>query len=141
MGNTSSRNSYTCNYEDIQRGIENKDGIIIHIMDNDDLLISGTTPINKENETINKLLNDREYDTNIIVYGKNTDDYERLLKKHNQLIMLGFRNVWVYLGGLFEWSLLQDIFGKSQFPTTNIVRDIISYAPKGNSSFPLNPIL
>jgi len=142
MGNASSENLYTCNYEDIQRGIENKNRIIIHIMDNDALLISGTTLIDKETATINRLLNDREYDTNIIVYGKNTDDYERLNKKRNQLIMLGFRNVWVYLGGLFEWILLQDVFGKIQFPTTNVVRDIISYSPKkGNSSFPFDPIL
>ena len=131
MGNASSENLYTCNYEDIQRGIENKNRIMIHIMDNDALLISGTILIDKETATINRLLNDREYDTNIIVYGKNTDDYERLNKKRNQLIMLGFRNVWVYLGGLFEWILLQDVFGKIQFPTTNVVRDIISYAPKG----------
>jgi len=131
MGNASSENLYTCNYEDIQRGIENKNRIMIHIMDNDALLISGTILIDKETATINRLLNDREYDTNIIVYGKNTDDYERLNKKRNQLIMLGFHNVWVYLGGLFEWILLQDVFGKIQFPTTNVVRDIISYAPKG----------
>ena len=131
MGNASSEQSITCNYEDIQRGITEKNGILIHIMDNDDMLISGTTPINKETSTINQLLNEREYDTNIIVYGKNTDDYERLVKKRGQLITLGFRRVWFYPGGLFEWSLLQDIFGKGQFPTTNVVRDIISYSSKG----------
>ena len=130
MGNASSEQSSTCNYEDIQRGIIEKNGILIHIMDNDDMLICGTTPIDKETATINQLLNDREYDTNIIVYGKNNDDYERLVKKRGQLITLGFRCVWFYPGGLFEWSLLQDIFGKGQFPTTNVVRDIISYRPK-----------
>jgi len=145
MGNASSEQSYTCNYEDIQRGIVDKDGIMIHIMDNDEMLIVGTTSIDKETATMNQLLNDHEYDTHIIVYGKNTDDYERLVKKRGQLMTLGFRNVWFYPGGLFEWSLLQDIFGKSQFPTTNEVRDIIRYRQrelvKGNSSFPLNPIL
>lgn len=130
MGNASSEQSIACNYEDIQRGITEKNGILIHIMDNDAMLISGTTPIDKETVTINQLLNDREYDTNIIVYGKNTDDYERLVKKRSQLITLGFRRVWFYPGGLFEWSLLQDIFGMGQFPTTNVVRDIISYRPK-----------
>jgi len=70
MGNTPSSCSTTCNYEDIQKGIGNKSRLVIHIMENDSLLISGTTTIDKETAIIDRLLNDREYDTNIIVYGK-----------------------------------------------------------------------
>ena len=99
-------------------------------MDDETILISGTTSISNETQRINMLLDDHEYDTNIIIYGKNTDDYESLAKKRAQLLTLGFRNVWIYPGGIFEWILLQDIFGKTQFPTTTIVNDIIKCRPK-----------
>lgn len=99
-------------------------------MDDETILISGTTSISNETPRINKLLDDREYDTNVIIYGKNTDDYENLAKKRTQLLTLGFRNVWIYPGGIFEWVLLQDVFGKTQFPTTTQVNDIIKSRPK-----------
>lgn len=130
MGNTGSTTQITANYEDIQRGIIIKNGILIHTMDDEIILISGTTSISNETQRINKLLDDREYDTNIIIYGKNTDDYESLAKKRTQLLTLGFRNVWIYPGGIFEWILLQDVFGKTQFPTTTTVNDIIKSRPK-----------
>lgn len=130
MGNTGSTTQITANYEDIQRGLSIKNGILIHTMDDETILISGTTSISNETPRINKLLDDCEYDTNIIIYGKNTDDYESLAKKRTQLLTLGFRNVWIYPGGIFEWILLQDVFGKTQFPTTTIVNDIIKSRPK-----------
>ncbi len=130
MGNTSSTTQITANYEDIQRGLSIKNGILIHTMDDETILISGTTSISNETQRINRLLDDREYDTNIIIYGKNTDDYESLSKKRTQLLTLRFRNVWIYPGGIFEWILLQDVFGKTQFPTTTIVNDIIKCRPK-----------
>jgi hypothetical protein len=130
MGNTGSTTQITANYEDIQRGLSIKNGILIHTMDDEAILISGTTSILNETQRINTLLNDREYDTNIIIYGKNTDDYESLAKKRTQLLTLGFRNVWIYPGGIFEWVLLQDVFGRTQFPTTTTVNDIIKSRPK-----------
>lgn len=130
MGNTGSTTQITANYEDIQRGLSIKNGILIHTMDDEAILISGTTSISNETPRINKLLDDREYDTNVIIYGKNTDDYENLAKKRTQLLTLGFCNVWIYPGGLFEWVLLQDVFGKTQFPTTTPVNDIIKSRPK-----------
>ena len=62
----------------------------------------------------------------IIIYGKNNND-ETVIKKYNQLIKLGFINVYIYLGGLFEWLLLQDIYGKDEFPTTSEELDILKY--------------
>ena len=39
----------------------------------------------------------------------------RILKKYRQLVDLGFSNVYIYTGGLFEWLLLQDIYGSTNF--------------------------
>ena len=38
-------------------------------------------------------------------------------------------NVYVYPGGLFEWLLLQDIYGEDNFPTTLKELDILKYKP------------
>ena len=64
----------------------------------------------------------------IIVYGKNNTD-DTAEKKYQQLIDLGFSNVYLYYGGLFEWLLLQDIYGETEFPTTKKVLDILKYKP------------
>jgi hypothetical protein len=42
---------------------------------------------------------------------------------------LGFKNVRVYPGGMFEWLLLQDIYGAASFPTTSKETDILKYKP------------
>ena len=128
MGNSASA-QITANFEDIQTG----NAILIHTMEDETLLIERTLTIAKETDKINGLLQSHNYDTPIIVYGKNVDDYEILLKKHGQLVKLGFRNVWFYPGGLFEWILLRDVFGPQQFPTTAAVKDLIKYRPKGAS--------
>ena len=33
----------------------------------------------------------------------------------------------MYTGGIFEWLLLQDIYGKDEFPTTSEELDILKY--------------
>jgi hypothetical protein len=38
-------------------------------------------------------------------------------------------DIYLYVGGLFEWMLLQDIYGKEEFPTTTKVLDILRYKP------------
>ena len=43
---------------------------------------------------------------------------------------LGFINVYMYSGGLFEWLLLQDIYGDEEFPTTKKDIDILKYKPR-----------
>ena len=65
---------------------------------------------------------------NIIIYGRNTNDTS-IYNKYNQLTQLGFSNVYIYLGGLFEWLCLQDIYGKTSFPTLGEELDILKYRP------------
>ena len=56
---------------------------------------------------------------------KNSDD--TVFKKYEQLTKLGFLNIHIYPGGLFEWLLLQDIYGNDLFKTTNIEKDILKF--------------
>jgi biopolymer transport protein ExbD len=96
-----------------------KDGaIIIHTMDEDEkILIVGTIVAEKESEKINKMLSKNDYEKDIIIYGKNCHEYKKLIKKQEQLFSLGFKNVYIYLGGMFEWLLLQDVYGQKEFPS------------------------
>ena len=89
-------------------------------------LISGTLSITSEVEIINKA--QKNPDIYIIVYGKNIND-ESMCKKYTQLLGLGFINVFIYPGGMFEWLCLQDIYGKIEFPTTSDELDILKYKP------------
>jgi len=86
-------------------------------------LIPGTIAIKDEEAIINKHLNNNIH---IIIYGKNAND-ESIFKKYEQLLTLGCGSVFVYTGGLFEWLLLQDIYGKDEFPTTSDELDILKY--------------
>jgi hypothetical protein len=67
-------------------------------------------------------------EVSIIVYGKNAND-EKMYHKYNQLFSLGFYNTYLYLGGVFEWLLLQDIYGVKEFPTTSREMDLLKYKP------------
>jgi hypothetical protein len=67
----------------------------------------------------------------IIIYGRNCND-ETAEKKYKQLTNLGFQNVYLYTGGLFEWVLLQDVYGKEEFQTTSVVADILRFSPIKN---------
>ena len=94
--------------------------------DQQECLISGTLSIASEVEIINKA---RDIpDIYIIIYGKNIND-ESIYKKYTQLLGLGFINVFIYPGGMFEWLCLQDIYGKAEFPTTSSELDILKYKP------------
>lgn len=118
-------------FEDVQYCLYNRDYIIINTLplNDQDCLIANT--INGNNEE--KILNEMLYDTNIpdkkiIVYGKNLHD-ETTIKKINQLKSYGIKDIFVYKGGMFEWLLLQDIYGNTNFPTTTTVLDILKYRP------------
>jgi hypothetical protein len=106
--------------------------ILINVMEKEDqaLLIKSTLSINEEIEKVNSLLSFRKMDVNIVIYGKNTDDVSKVIKRYRQLCDMGFSNVHVYLGGLFEWLLLQEIYGNDEIKT-NIVcnRNILDYKP------------
>jgi rhodanese-related sulfurtransferase len=92
-------------------------------------LIQGSLTAEMELRSINELMSKNEFDTSIIVYGRNDHDYDSLMTKQKQLKSLGFRNVFIYLGGMFEWLLLQDVFGANLFPTTVAKVDLLRFAP------------
>ena len=120
------------NFEDIQYIISNsKEYILINTLpiDEQDCLIKNTLEYNLEEKRINELLNNYDYNIKIIIYGKNTND-ETVEKKYKQIFGLGFSELFIYYGGLFEWLLLQDIYGFQEFPTTKKVLDILKYKPK-----------
>ena len=88
----------------------------------------------KETEYINTLIAEKKTDVSkIIVYGKHCNDFS-VLKKQAQLQSLGFTNVFVYLGGMFEWLLLQDFFSTALFPTTTIEKDLLVFMPASQFS-------
>ena len=58
---------------------------------------------------------------------------ETCAKKCEQLLKLGFYHIYIYGGGLFEWLLLQDIYGAELFPTTALKVDFLKY--KGRQKF------
>ena len=120
------------NFKDMQYAINNN-LIIINTLDYNDqkCLIKNTLLPDKEITCINEYIN-RDKSIKIVIYGENCTD-NKLIKKYNQLLKLGFKNIYVYIGGLFEWLLLQDIYGFDDFPTTKIERDHLKY--KGKSVF------
>jgi len=97
-------------------------------------LIVHTIPAQSEEGIINQLISNNKQHP-IIIYGKNTNDIS-VLKKYEQLCKLGFTNVLIYPGGMFEWLLLQEIYGTDMFPSTSKVKDMFSYRP--NKTLQLN---
>jgi len=128
MGN--SQSIQKINFEDMQTAYKNPE--IYLLMNTLPLseqicLISNTLTPQKEETLMNHYLNSNK-NIRIIIYGRNSND-ETIYKKYNQLLSLGFTNVYIYLGGLFEWLMLQDIYGFDDFPTTSRQLDILKYKP------------
>jgi hypothetical protein len=126
MGNAASIRKINC--EDMQKACKNTNNyIIINTLDMSmqQCLILNTTKIENEEALINSIIK-KSKNKNIIVYGRNCND-ENVYKKYQQLVSLGFTNVYVYVGGMFEWLLLQDIYGNDLFPTTSNELDILKY--------------
>jgi len=106
--------------------------ILIHVMDKEDeeLLIKGTLLINEEIERVNSLLTYGKMDVTIVIYGKNTDDFSKVIGKCRKLCNMWFCNIYAYLGGLFEWLLLQEIYGNEEIKTNIICKkNILDYKP------------
>ena len=122
MGNTTSIRKY--NFEQMQ-SVTN--AIIINTLPNTSqgCLILNTLINTEEEHTINGLLKTNKK-VDIIIYGMNCND-ESIYKKYTQLQDLGFVNIGVYVGGMFEWLLLQDVYGEELFPTTSKELDILKY--------------
>ncbi len=125
MGNTTSIKKI--GFEDMKYVIKNKKKNYVMIntlaITEQECLIPGTVAVKDEETFINKHLNKN---ISIIIYGKNAND-DSIFKKYEQLLKLGFNSVFVYTGGIFEWLLLQDIYGKDEFPTTSEELDILKY--------------
>ena len=116
-------------FEDVLYALSNKDQYILINTINKDLqhcLIQDTIPAEIEEKTINELMNQSRINMKIIIYGQNSSD-ENVDQKYKQLTELGFREVYIYGGGLFEWLLLQDIYSEDEFPTTTKVQDFLFY--------------
>ena len=91
-------------------------------------LIKTTVDIRFEERVVNTFIQ-KKPDIMIIVYGKNSNDIT-ILHKYEQLGKLGFTNVHIYTGGIFEWMLLHEIYGKDLFKITKYEIDILRYRPK-----------
>lgn len=129
MGNSNS--SQKINFEDVQYVVKNTEmyALINTLTENEqDCLIPNTININKEIELINNFIKTGNKQVKIIIYGRNCND-EKIYSKYKQLNSLGFYNVYIYSGGLFEWLMLQDIYGVDDFPTTKKELDILRFKP------------
>ena len=126
MGNTQSMKKI--NYEDMQTVVTNPEVyLIINTLSPSDqkCLIVNTTNAEEEEILINKYMKENKA-IRIIIYGKNCND-ESIQKKYQQLLTLGFYNIFIYTGGMFEWLMFQDIYGRDMFPTTKKEQDLLKY--------------
>lgn len=123
-------------FEDIKILIY-KDVIIINTLpvNEQSCLILNTIYYDKEEQKINELLEVCNYKKMIIIYGRHTLDNSVEIK-YNQLTGLGFSNIHIYQGGMFEWLLLQDIYGDNEFPTVGKTNDLLKYSPKKMLDYP-----
>ncbi len=125
MGN--SQSVQKINYEDMQNLSSNDNNIIINTLPQHEqnCLIRNTLKIEDEISVLNKYIK-QDKSIKIIVYGRNCND-ESIYKKYKQLTDLGFTNISLYVGGMFEWLLLQDIYSEENFPTTQKETDILKF--------------
>jgi len=110
------------NYQELQSKIGTT-LILLNTLSEDEqkYLIKGTLNAVYEMGIMNDHLK-KNKNIEIIIYGK--DHYDTsVIKKYNQLKKLGFKNVSIYFGGLFEWALLQEIYGSSNFQTDGQIKD------------------
>lgn len=128
------------NFEDVQSIIDSGSGsrtfdrdhfLLISTLDagKQDCIIKTTVLAKDEESQINDIIsgqNANAEEITVVVYGKNATD-ERVMAKYTQLKTLGILNVCVYLGGMFEWLMLQDIYGDELFPTTGKCLDILEF--------------
>jgi hypothetical protein len=130
MGN--SQSIQKINFEDVQSVIKNPETyLLINTLPESEqnCLIPNTIAPVQEETMINSFLQKRIKEIRIVIYGRNSND-DKIYEKYNQLLKLGFYNIFLYSGGLFEWLMLQDIYGFNEFPTTSKQLDFLKYKPK-----------
>lgn len=115
-------------YEEMQDSI-NSNSIIINTLppDEQECLIQNTINCTREESVINNYLKENKM-IKIVIWGRNCLD-QSVYNKYKQLTDLGFKNVVIYLGGLFEWLLLQDIYTEEYFKTSIRELNILKYKP------------
>lgn len=92
-------------------------------------LIAGTRRAEEEEQVVNQLLKSTQHaNVSVVVYGKHGCD-ETACARAEQLRSLGFAKVYWYVGGLFEWLILQDMYGEKQFATSGKELDLLKYMP------------
>lgn len=128
MGSSFSSYIQYCSFETLQQS--NSNDVFIHTMNSDEqtILIKNTLFAQDEESRINQLIQEKKWNVNIYIYGKNWHD-KKVISKYEQLKKLGFYHVYIYGGGLFEWLLLQDIYGDDLFQTTTKELDILKFKP------------
>ncbi len=106
-------------YEDVQRAQKDSGALLVSTLPASEqgCLLATTLPPAAEERELNSCLKQGDGGRLVIVYGRNTLDLSPE-KKCKQLTGLGFSRVRLYAGGLFEWALLQDIYGPALFPST-----------------------
>jgi hypothetical protein len=127
MGNSNSFQSV--NFEDIQFSLQNSNAfLLINTLKETEqaCILPNTLPPKMEIEVINRFIMEGKKDVHIFIYGKNSND-TTIYEKYKQLTSLGFSCVFLYTGGIFEWLMLQDIYGEKEFPTTQKELDFLRF--------------
>ena len=102
---------------------------------NNDYLLINTLPYEEQNCLIKNTIHAKDEENivnnlnkiqKIIIYGKNCRDLS-VYKKYRDLHLHGFTNVYIYMGGLFEWLLLQEIYSNELFTTDGSEIDLLKY--------------
>tara|TARA_X000000368_G_scaffold195191_1_gene154097 strand:+ start:4335 stop:4754 length:420 start_codon:yes stop_codon:yes gene_type:complete len=114
------------NFEDVKL-VKKNNYVLINTLPKtqQDCLIENTILIDNEETVVENAINNKQ---TIIIYGINSNDYT-IYKKYDQILGLGHMNTYIYIGGLFEWLLLQDIYGTKNFKTTKYILDHLKYKP------------
>jgi len=123
MGNIFSVDIQTIHFEQLNK-----------ILKDQNILLINTLPINEQYCLIDKtiqgnseqnIISSSNKDNSIIIYGRNHND-KTPYTKYTQLKKLGYTNVSVYSGGLCEWVLLSEYFGRMHFKLTNDCKDLLT---------------
>jgi hypothetical protein len=113
-------------YEDVQRAQTKYTIISTFPTDEQGLLIYHTVPCTVEITIVEESIKKK---TPIIIYGRHIHD-PTIYKKYEQIKKLG-GIAYIYPGGLYEWLLLQEIYGNDEFKTTTYKKpmDLLKYKP------------
>tara|TARA_Y100000748_G_scaffold303727_1_gene309857 strand:+ start:2960 stop:3376 length:417 start_codon:yes stop_codon:yes gene_type:complete len=117
--------------------MKNTNALLVCTLDkkNEQYAIEKTIAIENEENVINNMMKKRQHDLIIVIYGENMYD-DTVIKKYTQLKKIGFKNCYIYFGGLFEWFLLQDVYGQEVFPTMSTpMNGCLSFKPIGMKPF------